>query len=99
MLMIGVMPLPALRNSALSGAGSGRTKLPSTPPRRTTSPGLACLTRYGETFPASTSLGVMLISPSGRPGSEVSEYARQWKTPFTTTPTRVYCPGLCPGHS
>ena len=41
MLMIGVMPLPALRNSAFSGVGSGITKLPSTPPRRTTSPGLA----------------------------------------------------------
>ena len=40
MLMIGVMPLPALMNSSFSGSGSGRTKSPSTPPRRTIVPGL-----------------------------------------------------------
>ena len=40
MLMIGVMPLPALMNSSFSGSGSGSTKSPSTPPRRTIVPGL-----------------------------------------------------------
>ncbi len=45
MLMIGVMPLPALTKSSLPGAGSGRTKVPSTPPSLTTSPGLARRTR------------------------------------------------------
>ena len=36
-------------------------------------PGCAWRTSQGVTTPSSTSLGVMLISPSGRPGSEVSE--------------------------
>ena len=75
--MIGVMPLPALTNRKRSGSGSGRTKPPSTPPRRTIAPGFASRLRNGQTLPASTSLGVMLMQPSGRPGSEVSEYARQ----------------------
>jgi hypothetical protein len=39
----------------------------------TTSPGRAWCTRKGETFPASTSFGVIPISPSGRPGSVVNE--------------------------
>ena len=73
MLMIGVTPLPALMNRSLSGTGSGRTKLPSTPPRRTIAPGFAWRTRCGETVPSSTSFGVMLMYPSGRSGSEVSE--------------------------
>ena len=43
MLMIGVMPLPALMKSSLRGGGSGSTKVPSTPPRRTmfAGPGVA----------------------------------------------------------
>ena len=45
MLMIGVIPLPALTKSSLPGTGSGRTKVPSTPPSRTMSPGLAWRTR------------------------------------------------------
>ena len=73
MLMIGVMPLPALMNSILVGNGSGSVKAPSTPPSRTMTPGLAVRTKYGETLPASTSFGVMLMQPSGRPGSEVIE--------------------------
>ena len=56
-------------------------------------------TRKGDTLPSGTSFGVMLMQPSGRPGSDVSEYARQWWTPSTTMPTRRYCPGWCPGHS
>jgi hypothetical protein len=41
MLMIGVMPLPALMKSIERGSGSGRTNAPSTSPRRTISPGRA----------------------------------------------------------
>ena len=90
MLMIGVMPLPALMNSSLAGSGSGSMKAPSTPPSRTITPGRAVRTRYGETLPDSTSFGVMLMQPSGRPGSEVIEYARQWWTPSTGMPMRRY---------
>ena len=36
--------------------------------------------------------GVIEIQPSGRSGSEVSEYARQWRTPRMSTPIRTYCP-------
>ena len=73
MLMIGVTPLPALMNSSFSGSGSGSTKPPSTPPRRTIAPGFAWRIRYGETVPSSTSFGVMQMQPSERLGSEVSE--------------------------
>ncbi len=66
MLMIGVTPLPALMNSSLSGGGSDSTKSPSILLSETIVPGLASLTRYGETLPSSTFLGVMLISPSSR---------------------------------
>ena len=47
MLMIGVMPLPALMNSSLSGSGSGSTNVPSTPPSRTIVPGLARVHEVG----------------------------------------------------
>ena len=73
MLMIGVTPLPALMKSRRSGSGSGSLKVPSTSLRRTIVPGCAWRTSQGVTTPSSTSLGVMLMSPSGRPGSEVSE--------------------------
>ena len=72
MLMIGVMPLPALMNSSLADSGSGSVKAPSTPPSRTITPGLAVRTKYGETLPDSTSFGVMLMKPSGRPGQKSS---------------------------
>ncbi len=62
MLMIGVIPLPALMNSIFAGSGSGRVNTPSTSPRRTMSPGSSLRTRYGETTPFSTSLGVTLMS-------------------------------------
>ena len=78
MLMIGVMPLPALMNSILAGSGSGSVKTPSTSPSRTSSPGWIFSTRYGDTTPLSTFFGVTLIRPSSGCGSEVSEYARQW---------------------
>ena len=74
MLMIGVMPLPALMNSSIAASGSGSVKSPSTPPRRTIVPGCASRTRNGDDLPLGRrASGVMQISPSGRPGSEVSE--------------------------
>ena len=94
MLMIGVTPLPALMNSSLGGSGSASTNSPSIFDRDTIVPGLAPPTRYGETLPSSTRLGVMLISPSSRYGSDVSEYARQCRTPSMSIPIRTYCPGL-----
>ena len=39
-------------------------------------PGVASRTTYGATNAKPSNLGVMLMSPSGRPGSDVSEYAR-----------------------
>ena len=92
MLMIGVMPLPALTNRSFSGSACGSTNVPSTPPRRTIDPGRAARTRCDETLPASTSLGVMLMHPSGRSGSDVSEYARQWWIPSTTIPIAQVLP-------
>ena len=73
MLMIGVMPLPALMNSSFSGTGSGSTNWPSTPPRKTSAPGLSLRLMYGVTAPSSTSLGVTEMKPCGCWGSEVSE--------------------------
>ena len=66
MLMIGVIPLPALMNSSFSGDSSGRTNSPSILPSETIVPGIGLLTRNGETLPSSTFFGVMLISPSSR---------------------------------
>ena len=51
------------------------------------------------TVPLSSSFGVIEMQPSGRPGSDVSEYARQWCTPFTRKPMRTYWPGSWPSHS
>ena len=73
MLMIGVMPLPALMNSRRCGSGSGSTNVPSTPPRRTIAPGRTPSNRNGETLPPSTSFGVIEMQPSSRRGSDVSE--------------------------
>ena len=99
MLMIGVTPLPALMNSSAGGGGSSSKNVPSTPPRRTTVPARARRSRNGDTRPPSSSLGVIAMRPSRLAGSDVSEYARQWCTPSTATPSRTYWPGLCPGHS
>ena len=45
MLTIGVMPLPALMKSILSGSVSGSVNTPSISPSRTKSPGFICSTR------------------------------------------------------
>jgi hypothetical protein len=71
MLMIGVMPLPALMNNSLSGRESGSVKSPSTPPRRTMVPGRRSVVRCGETLPSGTSFGVIEMKSSE--GSDVSE--------------------------
>ena len=73
MLMIGVMPLPAVMKRSRGGTRSGRVNTPSTPPRRTMSPGFASPVSHGETFPESTSFGVIVMHPSGRSASEVRE--------------------------
>src|SRR4029079_7731616 len=41
MLITGVMPLPALMKSSLSGSAPGSLNVPSTPPSRTIAPGCA----------------------------------------------------------
>ncbi len=71
--MIGVIPDPAEMKRSFSGGGSGSTNVPSTPPRRTMSPGRAFWLKKGETMPSSTVFGVIEIQPSGRSGSDVSE--------------------------
>ena len=88
--MIGVIPLPALMNSSRSGSACGSVNVPSTPPRRTIVPGRTRPNRNGETLPSGTSFGVIAMQPSPRPGSEVSEYARQWWMPSTSIPRRTY---------
>ena len=98
MLMIGVMPLPAEMNRSFSGSSSGSTNSPSTPPSETMLPGRPRRTRVGETTPSSTFLTVIEMQPSGRSGSLVSEYARQWRRPSMSTPMRVYWPGSWPSH-
>ena len=57
MLMIGVMPLPALMNNILGGSCSGRVNTPSTSPSRTTSPGLNLLHQIGRDHAAVYLLG------------------------------------------
>ena len=99
MLMIGVTPLPALMNSSFAGGGSDEHELALDLATATRScPAWPPPTRYGDTLPSSTLLGVMLISPSSRYGSDVSEYARQCRTPSMSIPIRTYCPGLWPGQ-
>ena len=99
MLMIGVIPEPALMNRSLSGISSGSTNSPCTPPSDTMIPGRPRLTRYGETVPSSTFLIVIVMKPSGRPGSDVSEYARQCRRPLMSSPMRRYWPASWPSHS
>ena len=65
MLMIGVIPLPALMKRSRSGISSGSTNVPSTPPSRTIVPGCASRTTYGVTAPDSRSFGVMLMKTVG----------------------------------
>ena len=50
------------------GTRAGSTNSPSTPPRRTIDPAAPGGPDSGDTSPASTSFGVMLIHPSRRPG-------------------------------
>ena len=99
MLMIGVIPLPALMNSAAREPRRGARTSP--PPRRGARSSPAWPRAPGTARPrrSRSSFGVMLMQPSGRPGSEVIEYARQWCMPSTTKPIRRYWPGWWPSHS
>ena len=90
MLMIGVMPLPALMNSIFDGSGSGSVKTPSISPSRTISPGRIFSHQVRRHHAAVDLLGRHADQAVLRPGSEVSEYARQWNTPSMTTPRRTY---------
>ena len=74
MLMIGVIPLPALMNSSFSGQLVGQHEVAlDAAERDDRCPGRPRRTRYGETLPSSTFLTVIEMQPSGRAGSEVSE--------------------------
>ena len=94
MLQIGVIPLPALMKRERCGSGSGRRNSPSTSPRKTICPGCALRVNQGDISPSSTYLTVTETRPFGWSGSEVSEYARQWRIPFSSAPIRRYWPGL-----
>jgi hypothetical protein len=45
------------------------------------------------TLPLGMAFTVMDSNPSVEVLCDVSEYARQWRTPSTSTPMRMYCPG------
>ena len=94
MLMIGVTPLPALMNSSFSGGGSGSTNSPSMLLSETIVPGLALRYEIRRDHALVDSLGGDADQPVLAIGSEVSEYARQWRTPLMSIPIRTYCPGL-----
>ena len=93
MHQIGVTPLPALMNSERCGSSSGRRNSPSTSPRNTIDPTSAWRVKYGDMRPSGTCLTVIETRPSGWSGSDVSEYARQWRMPLSSTPMRRYWPG------
>ena len=69
----GVMPDPAVRNSTLSGAGSGMTKPPRGAARRTTVPGRTPATRWLDRKPSGMALTVMVSSRWPAAAGEVSE--------------------------
>ena len=99
MLMIGVIPLPALMNSSFSGSGVGQHEVALDAAEADDRPGLRLPDEVGRDLALVDQLRRDADAAVGRPGSEVSEYARQWKMPSTTTPTRRYCPGSWPSHS
>jgi len=94
MLITGVTPLPAVRNSSFGGTGRGSTNQPSGWVSRRSTPGAILPTRCGETAPSGTALTVIVMQPSPRSGADESEYERQSRTPSTSTPTPTptYCP-------
>jgi hypothetical protein len=69
----GVMPEPAVTNSALAGRAAGSTNSPAAWSSWTTVPGAVACTRWLLTFPPGMALTVMLMQPSPRPSSEVTE--------------------------
>ena len=68
MLMIGVMPLPALMNSSRVGQRVGQHEVPSTPPRRTIVPGCAWRDEVRRDHALVDELGRDAMQPVGAPG-------------------------------
>ena len=99
MLMIGVIPLPALMNSSRRGSGSGSTKVPSTPPSRTIVPGFTRLKRNGETLPDSTSFGVIAMHPSRAPGIRRQRVGAPVMHAIDLDTQAQILPGTVAGHS
>ena len=92
----GVMPLPAVRNRILAGGlvaedefAGGLIELDDGARR------VARRTRWLLTVPSGIAFTVMAKRPSSLV-CEVSEYARHWRTPSTSTPMRTYWPGVWP---
>ncbi len=73
MPMTGVMPLPAVMNSALVGRGAQSVNSPAGRSMCRIAPRLAARSRWVLTTPSGTALTVMVIRPSRRPGGLVIE--------------------------
>jgi hypothetical protein len=71
--MTGVIPLPAVRKSALRGAGVGRVNSPVAWSSWMSVPGRSSRTTWLLTLPPSMALTVIEIVPSGEPRGEVIE--------------------------
>ena len=87
---------PGADEQQLVRARLGQNEITLDAAQRDDRPGRPRRTRYGDTLPSSTFLTVMLMWPSSRRGSDVSEYARQWRTPSISSPIRRYWPGSVP---
>jgi hypothetical protein len=104
MPITGVMPLPAVRNRTLAGLSGGRVKSPAAWSSMIIVPGVAWCTRCWLTLPSGMALTVIEMRMfraevwEAWELREVSEYARQLRTPSTSTPMRTYWPGLCPSQ-
>ncbi len=93
MAMIGVTPLPPVRNSILSGGGSGSTNSPLGGASRTIVPGSSPFTRCEESRPSGIARTVIAMVRPLRSGGELTEYDRHWNRPSTCTPMPTYWPG------
>ena len=71
--MTGVMPLPAVTNNNLPGAGSGSAKSPFGVASRTTVPASTPLTRWDDRNPSGVAFTVIESSFLSRRGIDVSE--------------------------
>jgi hypothetical protein len=73
MPITGVMPEPAVTNSALAGRAGGSTNSPVAWSRWTSVPGRVRCTRWLLTLPSGIALTVMVKQPSARPRTDVME--------------------------